>query len=169
MYASGELMRAMTETSPECIKVVARDGRLLQMNPAGLAMIDADSWQSVDQASTIELVAPEHQDMWRANHERVCAGETLLWEFDIVGLKGVRRNMETHASPLLLSDGTTAQLAITRDVTERNELRGAQQQLTAELEERVQGRTHELEAALRRLQESERSFELLVEIGRAHV
>ena len=42
MYASGELMRAMTETSPECIKVVARDGRLLQMNPAGLAMIDAD-------------------------------------------------------------------------------------------------------------------------------
>jgi len=163
MYASGELMRAMTETSPECIKVVARDGRLLQMNPAGLAMIGADSWQSVEHASTVELVAPEHRDMWRANHERVCAGETLLWEFDLVGLKGVRRNMETHASPLLLSDGTTAQLAFTRDVTERNRLRGTQQQLTVELEERVQGRTRELEAALRRLQESERSFELLVD------
>jgi PAS domain S-box-containing protein len=163
MYASGELMRAMTETSPECIKVVARDGRLLQMNPAGLAMIGADCWQSVEHASTIELVAPEHRDMWRANHERVCAGETLLWEFDLVGLKGVRLKMETHASPLLLSDGTTAQLAFTRDVTERNRLRGTQQQLTAELEERVQGRTRELQAALRRLQESERSFELLVD------
>jgi PAS domain S-box-containing protein len=163
MYASGELMRAMTEASPECIKVVARDGRLLQMNPAGLAMIGADSWQSVEHASTIELVAPEHQKMWLANHERVCAGETLLWEFDIVGLKGERRNMETHASPLLLSDGTTAQLAITRDVTERNRLRAAQQQLTAELEEKMQGRTRELEAALRRLQDSERSFELLVD------
>src|SRR5277367_6443905 len=136
LYASAELLRAISEASPECIKVVARDGRLLQMNPAGLAMIGADSWQSVEHASTIELIEPEHQKMWLANHERVCAGETLLWEFDIVGLKGVRRNMETHASPLLLSDGTTAQLAITRDVTERNRLRLAQHQLTAELEEK---------------------------------
>jgi PAS domain S-box-containing protein len=163
MYASGELFRAMALTSPECIKVVARDGRLLQMNPAGLAMIGADSWQRVEHASAFDLVAPEHQDMWQANHERVCAGETRVWEFDMVGLKGIRRSMETHASPLLLSDGSTAQLAITRDVTERNQSRQAQQQLTAELEDKVQGRTHELEAALRRLQESERSFQLLVE------
>jgi PAS domain S-box-containing protein len=163
MYASGELFRAMAETSPECIKVVTRDGRLLQMNPSGLAMIGADSWQSVAHASAFDLVVPEHLDMWLANHERVCAGETRVWEFDMVGLRGMRRSMETHASPLLLSDGSTAQLAITRDVTERNKSRHAQQQLTAELEEKMNGRTRELEAALRRLQESERSFELLVD------
>src|ERR1700722_3172516 len=122
-YARSELLRAVTETSPECIKVVASDGRLLQMNPAGLAMIDADSWQSVEHASTLDLVAPEHQSMWLANHQRVCAGETRVWEFDIVGLKGIRRKMETHASPLALSDGSTGQLAISRDVTERNKAR----------------------------------------------
>jgi PAS domain S-box-containing protein len=163
MYASGEMFRAMAEASPECIKVVATDGRLLQMNPAGLAMIGADSWQSVAHASAFDLVAPEHLDMWLANHERVCAGETRVWEFDMVGLKGIRRSMETHASALLLSDGSTAQLAITRDVTERNKSRQAQLQLSAELEEKMQARTRELEAALRRLQESERSFELLVD------
>jgi PAS domain S-box-containing protein len=163
LYASGDLLRAVTETSPECIKVVATDGRLLQMNPAGLAMVDADSWQSVELASTLELVAPEHRSMWLANHQRVCAGETRVWEFDIVGLKGLRRKMETHASPLALSDGTTGQLAISRDVTERNKARDAQRRLNAELEERIRARTAELEAALHRLQESERSFELLVE------
>jgi PAS domain S-box-containing protein len=163
MYTSGEMFRAMAEASPECIKVVARDGRLLQMNPAGLAMISADSWQSVEHASAFDLVAPEHQDMWLANHERVCAGETRVWEFDMVGLKGIRRSMETHASPLLLTDGSTAQLAITRDVTERNKSRQAQLQLSAELEEKMHGRTRELEAALHRLQETERSFELLVD------
>ena len=163
LYASGDLLRAVTETSPECIKVVASDGRLLQMNPAGLAMIDADSWQGVELASTLELVAPEHRSMWQANHQRVCAGETRVWEFDIVGLKGVRRKMETHASPLALSDGTTGQLAISRDVTERNKARDAQRRLNTELEERIRARTAELEAALHRLQESERSFELLVE------
>jgi PAS domain S-box-containing protein len=163
LYASGDLLRAVTETSPECIKVVASDGRLLQMNPAGLAMIDADSWQGVELASTLELVAPEHRSMWLANHQRVCAGETRVWEFDIVGLKGVRRKMETHASPLALSDGSTGQLAISRDVTELNKGRDAQRRLNADLEERIRARTAELEAALHRLQESERSFELLVE------
>jgi PAS domain S-box-containing protein len=163
LFASGDLLRAVTETSPECIKVVTSDGRLLQMNPAGLAMIGADSWKSVEHASTLDLVAPEHQSMWLDNHQRVCAGETRVWEFDIIGLQGIRRHMETHASPMALSDGTTGQLAITRDVTERNATRDAQRRLNAELEERISARTGELEAALRRLQESERSFELLVE------
>jgi PAS domain S-box-containing protein len=162
-YANDELLRAMIATSPECIKVVARDGRLLQMNPAGLAMIDAVSWQSVEHLQTCELVAPEHQKMWLANHLRVCAGENLIWEFDIIGLKSVRRSMETHASPITLLDGSTGQLAITRDVTERNKSRDAQQQFTTQMERMVKERTAELEAALRRLQESERSFELLVD------
>jgi len=160
---SGDLLSAITETSPECIKVVARDGRLLQMNPAGLAMIEADSWQSVAQACAFDLIAFEHRNEWIANHERVCDGEKLVWEFDIVGLKGERRNMQTHAVPIALSDGTVAQLAVTRDVTERNKLADIQRQLKAELQEKIKGRTEELEAALRRLQESERSFELLVE------
>jgi PAS domain S-box-containing protein len=163
LYASTELLRAMTETSPECIKVVGSDTRLLEMNPAGLAMIGAESWHSVEHASTVDLVAPEHRNNWLAHHQRVCKGETLVWEFDIVGLKGLRRNMETHASPITLSDGTTGQFAITRDVTERIKSRDAQQQLKADLERKVKERTSELEATLRRLQESERSFELLVE------
>ena len=163
LHASAELSSAITETCPECIKVVAPDGRLLQMNPAGLAMIDADCWESVAHASTLEVVAPEHQSMWLANHKRVCAGEVLVWEFDVVGLKGVLRNMETHAAPIALSDGSTGQLAITRDVTARNQARVVERRLQAELEEKVTARTAELEAAVCRLQESERSFELLVD------
>ena len=163
LYASGELLRAMTETSPDCIEVIASDGRLLQMNPAGLAMLEADSWQSVEHAFACDLVAPEHRDLWLANHQRVCAGETLVWEFDIIGLNGVRRNVESHASPIALNDGTTGQLAIARDVAGRKQSRDAQQQLHAELEEKVSARTRELETALSRLQESERSFALLVE------
>src|ERR1700733_10647439 len=158
-----ELLRAVTQTSPDCIKVVATDGRLMQMNPAGLAMVNADSWEQVENAYTCDLIAAEHRNHWLANHQRVCNGETLVWEFDIVGLKGVRRSLETHASPIALSDGTTAQLAITRDVTERNKSREAQQHLHAELEDKVRARTQELKAALNRLQESERSFELLVD------
>jgi PAS domain S-box-containing protein len=163
LYQGSELLRAITETSPECIKIVAKDGRLLQMNPAGLAMIEAGCWQSVAQACTFDLIAPEHRNAWIANHQRVCNGEKLVWEFDLVSLKGERRNMQTHAAPIALSDGTVAQLAVSRDVTERVKLADIQRQLKAELQEKIKGRTQELEAALNRLQESERSFELLVD------
>ena len=35
--------RAIVETTPECVKLVGPDGTLLQMNPAGLAMIEAEA------------------------------------------------------------------------------------------------------------------------------
>lgn len=158
-----ELLHAITETSPECIKVVARDGRLLQMNPAGLRMVEAESWENVELACTLDLIAPDHRAAWLANHERVCDGERLNWEFDIIGLKGTRRHMETHAAPIRLTDGTVGQLALTRDVTGQKNSGDALRQLNAELEEKVIGRTHELQEALDRLQKSERGFELLVE------
>src|ERR1700684_1174344 len=104
-----ELLRAATQTSPECIKVVARDGRLLQMNPAGLTMIEAESWESVALACTFDLIALEHRAAWTAKHGRVWDGERLTWRFDIIGLSGTRRNMETHAAPITLSDGTVGQ------------------------------------------------------------
>jgi PAS domain S-box-containing protein len=160
---AAELLSSITETTPECIKVVARDGRLVQMNPAGLKMIEAESWKSVESACTLDLIAPEHRAAWLANHERVCAGERLNWEFDIIGLKGTRRNMETHAAPIALGDGTLGQLALTRDVTDRKESGNALRQLNIELEEKVSERTRELEDALHQLQKSERSFELLVD------
>jgi PAS domain S-box-containing protein len=158
-----ELLRAVTHTTSECIKVVARDGRLLQINPAGLAMIEAESWESVALACTFDLIEPDHQATWIANHGRVCDGERLTWQFDIIGLKGTRRNMETRAAPIALSDGTTGQLAVTRDVTELKNSADALLHLNAELENKVGERTHELKATLVRLQESERSFELLVD------
>ncbi|MDP9008075.1 MAG: PAS domain S-box protein [Pseudomonadota bacterium] len=160
---TAELLRAITETSPECIKVVARDGRLLQMNAAGLVMIEAESWKSVELACTFDLIAPEHRAAWLAHHERVCDGENLNWEFDIIGLKGTRRNMQTHAAPIRLTDGTAGQLALTRDVTERKNSGNALQQLNMELEEKVIARTHELQEALDQLRKSERVFELLVD------
>jgi PAS domain S-box-containing protein len=115
---SQAFLRAIVDTTPECVKLVARDGTLLQMNSAGLAMVEADTAETLQGGHTLDLIAPEHRAVWREHHERVCNGETLSWEFDIIGLAGTRRHMETHAAPLTFA-GKTSQLAITRDVTER--------------------------------------------------
>ena len=116
---SQDFLRAVVETTPECVKVVAEDGTLLQMNGAGLRMIEADDADTVHGASTFDLIAPEWREAWQDYHRRVCRGEKLRWEFEIIGLRGTRRRMETHAVPLPMPDGTTAQLAVTRDVSRR--------------------------------------------------
>jgi len=157
------LLEAVVETTPECIKIVAGDGRLLHMNAAGLAMIEAESWQRIASASALDLVAPEHRAAWREHHERICAGEHLTWEFDIIGLKGTRRHMETHAAPIDLDDGSIGQLAITRDITARKDTERALRDLNTTLADTVGERQRQLERALARLGESERSFELLVD------
>ena len=40
-------LNAIIENEPECIKIMDKQGRLVQMNPAGLAMIEADSLEQV--------------------------------------------------------------------------------------------------------------------------
>src|SRR5258706_1200031 len=117
---SESLRRTIVESEPECVKVVGPDYSLLDMNPAGLAMVGAGSREQVVGQSVLSLIAPEWRESFMAMHERVCQGESVVSEFEIIGCTGVRRRVETHATPLRDSvSGAIAQLAITRDITER--------------------------------------------------
>jgi PAS domain S-box-containing protein len=120
LRASESLRRTIIESEPDCVKLVAPDCTLLDMNPAGLAMIGASSREQVIGKSVLALIAPECRAAFREMHERVCHGESVVAEFEIVGLNGVRRWMETHAAPLRNTDSNViAQLAIAHDITER--------------------------------------------------
>ncbi|MBA1275900.1 sensor histidine kinase [Stutzerimonas azotifigens] len=116
---SQQYLQAIVDATPECVKVVAADGSLLQMNPAGLGMIGAGDAASVTGVPVLNLIAEEDRRQWQENHLQVCAGKRCVWEFDLISIDGVRRHMETHAVPLRLPDGGTGHLAVTRDITEQ--------------------------------------------------
>jgi PAS domain S-box-containing protein len=116
---SEERFRAIVETTPECVKLVGRDGTLLHMNSPGLQMVGATGAEEVVGKSIYDVIAPEHRDKFRAFNERVCGGEKGSLEFDIIGLGGERRQMETHAAPLRSPDGMLTHLAVSRDVSHR--------------------------------------------------
>ena len=116
---SEECLRAVVDTTSECVKIVAQDGTLLQMNRAGLEMIGASCAEAVIGTKVYDLIAPEFRDLFRDFNERICRGERGALDFDIIGLMGNRRNMETNAVPLRNPDGTIVQLAISRDITDR--------------------------------------------------
>jgi PAS domain S-box-containing protein len=111
--------RAIFETTPECVKLVAANGTLLHMNMVGLNMVEADSSEAVIGKCIYDLIAPEDRESYREFNERICRGERASSQFDIVGLKGKRRHMETHGAPLQTTDGSCVQLAVTLDITER--------------------------------------------------
>jgi len=118
--ASEERYRTIVEAEPQCVKVLAPNGALVDMNPAGLRMIEADSLDQVRGRDMSQLVAPSHREAFRDLHRRVMAGGSGTLEFEIVGLKGQRRWLETHAVPLRAADGrVTGLLGITADITER--------------------------------------------------
>jgi PAS domain S-box-containing protein len=128
-----EHLRAVVETTPACIKLVASDGKLLDMNRSGLAMIDAASLEAVKGMCVYDLVSDEYRAAFRTFNEKICRGESGSLEFEMVGLRGTRRWMETHAVPLRGLDGNLVHLAITHDTTERKlaekALRESEQQL----------------------------------------
>lgn len=128
---AAEQFRAIVETTPECVKIIARDGTLLFMNQPGLTMVGAKRPEDVIGANIYKLIAPEHRARFETMNERVCRGEKAAFEFDIIGLQGIRRQMETHAAPLHQTGGVTVQLALTRDVTQRKRAERAAQLLGA--------------------------------------
>lgn len=111
-------LRTIINTEPECVKLVAADDTLLEMNPAGLAMIEASSPEEAMGKSIMPLIAPEYRPAMKALTEKVFQGESGALEFELVGLKGAHRWLETRAVPLRNARGDIyALLGVTRDIT----------------------------------------------------
>jgi PAS domain S-box-containing protein len=139
-------MQAIIETEPECIKIVDDAGRLTFMNPAGLAMIEADSLAQVKDHPVLGVIAPEFHEDYTKLHQRVLKGEPAQMQYEVVGLKGGRRWLETHAVPMM-SDGERVHLAITRDISEKKKAEDELERYRLHLESLVQERTQALSIA----------------------
>jgi len=112
--------RTILEAEPECIKLLGPNGELLMMNPAGLAMIEADNQEQVIGKSMLGILLPEHRSAFSDLTKNVFKGDSRKLEFEIEGLKGTRRWLETHAVPLKNQQGhIISLLGVTRDITER--------------------------------------------------
>jgi two-component system sensor histidine kinase UhpB len=114
------VLRTIFDSEPACVKVLGPGCILLDMNRAGLDMIEADSLDSVRGHCVLPLIVEEYRDAFARLADRVFASEAAGLQFEVVGLKGTRRWMDMRAAPLF--DGAsqvTSLLAVTYDVTER--------------------------------------------------
>ncbi|MCP5267525.1 MAG: diguanylate cyclase [Zoogloeaceae bacterium] len=119
--ASSELKwRTIVDNKPDCVKLLARDGTLLQMNRAGLALLGAESAEQVVGQSVLPFISPEFREAFAALNDSVFSGASGTLEFSLTNLAGKTLWLETRATPLRTPSGEiTAQLAITRDISPR--------------------------------------------------
>jgi len=113
-------LRTIIQSEPQCIKLLDQDGLLLEMNPAGLAMIEADSLEQVKGHPLYEVVDPEYRKPFRRLIDDVFRGKSASMPFGITGLKGTKRWLETHAVPMKNAAGEiVALLGVTIDITQK--------------------------------------------------
>jgi PAS domain S-box-containing protein len=123
LVQSENRLKAIIETVPECVALIAADGAIMEMNAYGLTIVEADSRQQVENKSVYALIVPEHRPAFKAMVEKVFLGSTETLEFEITGLKGSRRRVEARSAPLRDADGrVSASLSVTRDITDQRRL-----------------------------------------------
>ena len=118
--ADRKLLQTIIDTEPECVKLLDRDGNIIMMNLAGLAMIEAESLDQVKGKPACGLVTTEYCEAFKKLTEDVFQGIPGNLTFEMIGLKGRRLWLETRAVPLRgENEEIVALLGITRDVTEQ--------------------------------------------------
>ncbi|MDO9105420.1 MAG: PAS domain S-box protein [Methylovulum sp.] len=120
---SEQRLRTIIENEPECVKIVDAAGHLLDMNRAGLAMLEADSLEAVQQHGLVNFLLPAYRKPFVDLHQRTLQGQSGVLEFEIISLKGRPRWLETHYAPLRSeADGKIELLlGVTRDITVRKQ------------------------------------------------
>jgi PAS domain S-box-containing protein len=113
-------LQAVLDSMPECLKVLGPDGTILQMNRAGLRMIEAESLGQVLGSSVYQIVDERDREALRSATEDIFrggSGGTL--EFNVTGFKGTKRTLEANIVPLLnAQDRPVGALSVTRDITQ---------------------------------------------------
>ena len=117
---------AIFNNAPNCIKILSTDGLLLNMNRAGLNLIEADTLGQVYLHSVKDIVHPDDVDVFWQAHQKTLNGENAQADFRIYTIKGNIKHMRSSFSPMFGDDGEVESvLSITNDITHEVESRQA--------------------------------------------
>jgi PAS domain S-box-containing protein len=111
-------LRAILDAMPDCVKLFDEQSRLTDINPRGLELLEAPDLETLNGSGHVPVM-PGYLAECVDVHRRVLAGETVVWNYEIVGMNGGRHHVEAHSVPFTLQGGVKAHMCISRDVSER--------------------------------------------------
>ncbi len=121
LQASEERYRHLIEQTPEAV-AVHRNGVVLYVNPAAVALMRAGSAGELLGRHVLEFVHPAFHELVRERQRRLAAGEDVgPAEMEFILCDGTIARVETVGAPTIFAGEPAAQLWI-RDVTEQRKI-----------------------------------------------
>ncbi len=131
-------MRVFFQDHPHCVQVISSEGTLLDINQAGLALLEAENPAQVVGKNIYEVIAPEFRQVFGEMLRGEADGGRAPLELEIVGLEGTRRWMEMHMTRVPDGEGgPQVRLAVMRDITSRKRTEAALRESEAGLQAEV--------------------------------
>ena len=113
-------LRTILDTDPDCIKLLNINCELYEINKAGLAMIEADSFAAVKGKSLLPVIASPYDKIAVNMVKDAFSGIAGQMQFEMNTLKGNKRWCEINIVPYRNADGKiNFALGVTRDITQR--------------------------------------------------
>jgi PAS domain S-box-containing protein len=119
LMPTGEINAQLFETSMDCIKLVDLDGRLAQVNPGAVEVLELQSVDDIRGKLWISLWPHDAQQTVEDAIAGATRGERIQFAAFCPTAKGSPRWWDVIVSPIRDTNGVTQQLmAVSRDVTE---------------------------------------------------
>ncbi len=136
LHLSERRLSAIYNSSPDCIRIIDSNGIILDMNPSGLAMLEATSLDEIKGRCAYDFVEARQRDEFIEMNNRVFAGASASLEFRAQTLKDNYLWVESNSVPLFDKQGNvTENLSITRNITRRKKTEEVLRKLSIAVEQ----------------------------------
>jgi diguanylate cyclase (GGDEF)-like protein/PAS domain S-box-containing protein len=120
LRAGEQNLRRLINAQPACVSTLDSQGSVLTINPKGLELLQADSVEQLSGDGLYKLIDEPYREDFKQLNESVFDGHSRSMTFSVTGLKGKKVWLETHAVPIMDTDGRVIEhLGLTQDVTDR--------------------------------------------------
>ncbi len=115
-----EFSRTVLQSSPDCVKVLDKEGHIFFMNTNGLCLMEIDDFNIIKNRPWREMWGPDLQPTIDAALATALAGKTAQFQAYRTTMKGNPKWWDVILSPIFDSDGKVFQLiTVSRDITDR--------------------------------------------------
>jgi len=115
-----ELNRRIADSTPDCVKILAIDGRLIYMNPAGLQMLEMTDARELLNRSFVDFFEGEVRQAAEEAIAQAQRGGRGRFQYMMRATSGVGKWWDAVVTPITDVTGTVVQLlAVSRDITEQ--------------------------------------------------
>ncbi len=119
MYTSDSFSRSLFESSPDCVKIIDADGRLLQMNANGLCAMEIDNFALFEGSPWCDMWPPEAREELVEALACARAGRVARFQRQCPTNKGTDKWWDVLVAPIRDANGTVIRfVSVSRDITD---------------------------------------------------